>query len=825
MNKARPLPEQATRRVEDIPLVRGEGRFCDDAVFDGQLAAVFVRSVHAHAAIRGVDTSAALDLAGVVTVLTADDMVTAGVGNVARPPMLTGRDGRPLIVPHRPALARERVIHVGEPIALVIARTQAIARDAADLVAVDYEALPGVSDASAALIEGAPVVSPEAPGNLAIDWSPPALSEASVEVASIMATAAHVVRMRLVNQRLVGVPMETRGATAIFDAGANKFTLHAPSQSAHALKNNLCAIMGLDSDQLRVLSGDVGGAFGLKTPPYPEHAALLVAAKVTDRPVHWMATRSEAFLADHHGRDNVSEIALALDDDGRFLALDVSAIANVGAHLSSSGVPIATMGFANCFPGMYDIRHIAIRVRLAFTNTVPTGAYRGAGRPEANYAIERVIDAAARQTGIDPLELRRRNLIPASAMPYRSVIGNVYDSGDFAGAIAKAAGLARLDTFAARRAEAERRGKRRGIGVSCFLEHAGGGPTEGALFTFDGDVLRVRLGMQASGQGHGTVFRKVAAERLGIAANQVVIDEGDSDVPFRGGPAVGSRSTNAAGAAIVDGAAKLVARAREVAAGLWQTDATDVGYRDGYVEVAGTNHRLSLFELAARAGETGVSLTTVAQADATSTYPNGCHIAEVEIDPETGVTTLVSYAAVDDCGVVIDRTLAEGQVVGGLAQGFGQALMERAIYDDAGQLLTGSLMDYAMPRADDMPPIVSAFHEIPCTTNTLGVKGIGEAGPTASLAAVMNAIADAIPGWARTSTCRPRPRKYGAPAPACGAVRRRRRKPALPLSRRASPERSDRTPRGSYACRSSRRPAWQAARGRGRACSAAIAAR
>ena len=263
---------------------------------------------------------------------------------------------------------------------------------------------------------------------------------------------------------------------------------------------------------------------------------------------------------------------------------------------------------------------------------------------------------------------------------------------------------------------------------------------------FDGDMLRVRLGMQASGQGHGTVFRKVAAERLGIAADQVVIDEGDSDVPFRGGPAVGSRSTNAAGAAIVDGAAKLVARAREVAAGLWQTDAADVGYRDGYVEVSGTNHRLSLFELAARAGETGVSLTTVAQADATSTYPNGCHIAEVEIDPETGVTTLVGHAAVDDCGVVIDRTLAEGQIVGGLAQGFGQALMEQAIYDDAGQLLTGSLMDYAMPRADDMPPIVSAFHEIPCTTNTLGVKGVGEAGPTASLAAVMNAIADAIPG-------------------------------------------------------------------------------
>ncbi len=735
-----------TRRVEDIPLVRGEGRFSDDLHVAGQLAAVFVRSEHAHAAIR-VDIAEARALPGVVAILTSADMDAAGIGSISRPPPQKGRDDKPLIVPSRPALATDRVVHIGEPIALVVAETPAAARAAADMVSVDYDARPVVTGGTAALAAGAYQIWPEAPGNLAMDWTVPAVSEAQrQEVQRIIAAAAHVVRIAVTNQRIAGVPLETRGATAIYDATANHTTLHAPSQSAHALKNGLCAIMGLDHKELRVLSADVGGAFGLKTPPYPEHAALLVAAKLTGRPVHWMATRSEAFLSDHQGRDNAAEATLALDKDGRFLALDVAAVVDLGAYVASSGAIIATMGFANCFPTVYDIPHLAVDVRLAFTNTVPTGAYRGAGRPEANYVMERVVDAAARQLGIDPLDLRRRNLIPSSAMPYHSAIGATFDSGDFAGAVDAAVTMAALDGFLQRRADAEKRGNLRGIGISCFLEHAGGGPTEGAELLFADDQLVVRLGMQASGQGHGTVFRKILAEQLGLREEQVVVSEGDSDVPFRGAPAVGSRSTNAGSVAIVDGVKKLVLRAREAAAELLEASLDDVSYRDGYLEVTGTNRRLSLFELAARMAEKETPLTVVAQVDATNTYPNGCHIAEVEVDPATGVTRLVAYTAVDDCGVVIDHTLAQGQIVGGLAQGFGQALMERIVFDEGGQLLSGSLMDYAMPRAADMPHIASAFHPVPCMSNPLGVKGIGEAGSTAAIAAVMNALADAIPG-------------------------------------------------------------------------------
>jgi carbon-monoxide dehydrogenase large subunit len=737
---------QATLRVEDGPLLRGTASFSDDLHIDGQLHAVFVRSVHAHARIAAIDAAAAM-MPGVVAVLTADDIRKAGVETVSRPPPQTGRDGKALIVPHRPALASGRVVHIGEAVALVVAESAALARDAADRVIVDYEPLPVVTDATEALATGAPVVWPEAAGNLALDWMIPT-PDSAAEVDAVLAAAAHVVRIRVVNQRIAGVPLEPRGATAIFDPSTSRYVLHAPSQAAHSIKAGLTAIMGLQPSHLQVLSGHVGGAFGLKTPPYPEHAALLVAAKLTGRPVHWMATRSESFLCDHQGRDNITEAVLGLDADGRFLALKASAVTNLGAYLASSGAIIATNGFANCFPAQYAIPKVSIAVRLAFTNTVPTGAYRGAGRPEANYVIERLIDAAARQLGIDRIALRRRNQVAPAAMPYRNAIGTTYDSGDFTAAMERAADLARLASFAERRAESERRGKRRGIGVSCFLEHAGGGPTEGAVLEFVGGTLVLRLGMQASGQGHATVFRNLLAGRLGVAPDGIAVEQGDSELPIRGGPAVGSRSTNAAGAAIVVGAAKLIATARAEAALLLEAAPEAVSYDSGYFDVAGTNRRISLFGLAKDLGRAGAGarLTTIVQADATSTYPNGCHIAEVEIDPDTGRVAVVGYTAVDDCGVVLDHTLAEAQIVGGLAQGFGQALMERIVYDETGQLLSGSLTDYAMPRAEDMPPIVSAFHEVPCRTNELGVKGIGEAGPSASIGAIMNAIADAIPG-------------------------------------------------------------------------------
>lgn len=734
--------------VDGVRLLRGEGLFSDDLKLDRQLVGVFVRSVHAHARIRGVSVEQALACDGVAAVLTAADMAAAGVGNISRPRPEKGRDGRPLIVPHRPALAGERAVHIGEPIALVVAETLAKALDAADFVTVEYDPLPAVTEALDALAAGAPQVWSAAPGNLALDWAcPPNDAESAGKVAEIAAGAPHVVHLRAANQRVAGVTLEGRGGTAVFDASSGRFTLYAPSQSAHVLKAQLCAIMGVDPPQLRVVSGDVGGAFGLKTAAYPEYAALLVAARNLGRPVHWMSSRSEAFLSDNQCRDQVSEATLALDREGRFLALQVSATVNLGAYVTAAGAGIATNNFAQCFPGMYDIPHVSIGVRLAFTNTLPTGPYRGAGRPEANYVMERIVDAAAREIGVDPVDLRRRNVIGAEAMPYRSAVGNVYDSGDFAGVLTTAMEFADTAGAADRRSEAQRRGRLRGIGVSCFLEHAGGGD-EGVVLAVEGGTLVARLGVHPSGQGHATVFRDLLADRLGVAAEQVTIEQGDSDLPIRGRPAVGSRSTNAVGSAALAGVEKLIETGSALAADIFGVEKSAVIYRGGYFQVIDTNHRLSLFDLADRLAQGGSSdaLTTIAHADPATTYPNGCHVAEVEIDPETGKVALVGYVAVDDCGVVLNETLAEAQVVGGAAQGIGQALLEAVVYDDDGQLLTGTLLDYAMPRAADVPAIRSVFRPVACRTNRLGVKGVGEAGTTAAIAAVMNAITDAIPG-------------------------------------------------------------------------------
>lgn len=739
--------QKAPARVEDTRLIRGEGRFADDLRLDGQLFGVFVRSPHAHARIRSLSVDDALAAAGVVDVVTAADIEAAGVGNISRPRPLDNPGGAPQIVPHRPALAGDRVAHAGEAVALVVAETPVAAADAADLVAVDYEALPAVTRAVDALDAAAPQIWPEAPGNLAIDWrGNKAIFQSGPDVERVIAEAPHRVDIRAVNQRISGAPMEPRGGTAVFDAASGSFTLHAPSQSAHVLKAQFCAIMGLAPDKLRVLSGDVGGAFGLKTAAYPEYAALLVAARKVGRPVHWMSSRAEAFLSDNQARDQVCDATLALDESGRFLALRVAAVTNLGAYVTAAGAGIATENFAICFPGVYDIPHVSVRVRLAFTNTAPTGPYRGAGRPEANYVMERLVDAAARRIGVDPLDLRRRNMIAAAAMPYRSTVGNVYDSGDFPAVLAGAADLARTSSFAARRAASERRGRLRGLGVSCFLEHAGGGD-EGAVLAAENGKLVVRLGIHPSGQGHATLFRDLVADRLGIAPDHVVIEQGDSDLPIRGRPAVGSRSTNAVGGAIVEGVNGLLAKACGLAAEQFGAEAATVDYRDGYFQVAGTNHRMTLLDLADRLAQNGSSgaLTTVAQAESPTTYPNGCHIAEVEIDPETGKVALVGYVAADDCGVVMDHMLADAQVIGSVVQGIGQALLEEIVYDPDGQLITGTFADYAMPRAADIPDVAAVFRPTRCQTNELGVKGVGEAGTTAAIAAVMNAIADAIP--------------------------------------------------------------------------------
>ena len=740
-----------TLRVEDNALITGQGKFIGDLKLPRQTAAVFVRSPHAHARIGTISAEAALALPGVLAVLTAADM--EGVGSVSRPIPIAGRDGKTMLVPERPARAGKRALHVGDPVALVVAETAAIAADAAELVEIDYDPLPAVADARAALSAEAPLLWPLAPGNLAIDYiTPRDDGGALVEIEAIIAAAAHVVRIETFNQRLAGVTLEPRGATAFYEPASDHYTLHCPCQGTGVLAAGVAAIMGIAPDKLRVLADDVGGAFGLKTPPYPEYPALLVAAKKVGRPVHWMATRAESFLSDHQARDQYCEATLALDTDGKFLALKVEAITNLGAYCTYAGPMISTTGFAGCFPTTYDIPKTSINVRCAFTNTVPVGPYRGAGRPEANYVMERLVDAAARQTGIDPFALRRRNFTAPGAFPYKTAAGHTFDSGEFAAIFEQALTLGDTDGFLARQVASSGKGLLRGLGVSCFLEHSGVVPFEGTAFVFDGDRLRVRLGMQASGQGHATVFRNVVADRLGIARASVILEEGDSDFAIKGGPAVASRSAMSAGPAMTKASDIVVEKGRRIAATLLEASEDDISYAKGDFIIAGTDRRIGLFEVASQAaamksrGEIAEDLDTRADVTTTPTYPNGCHVAEVEIEPETGIISVVRYTAIDDCGTVLDHTIADGQTIGGMAQGLGQALIEAVRYDDDGQVLSGSLMDYGMPRADMMPDeIASAFHPVPCTTNVLGVKGVGEAGTTAAIAAIMNAIAHAIP--------------------------------------------------------------------------------
>ena len=742
-------------RVEDDALVRGAGHFLADHHEPDQAYAAFVRSRHAFAHIRAIDVAQARQAGGVIAVLTAADMAAAGVGNVGRHPPLAGRGGAMLVMPHRPALAGERVMHVGEAVAMVIASTALAAQDAAELVEVSYEEMQPVVDVVEAAEPSAPQLWPQAPGNLAIDW--PGLAEEpeanAREVDRIMARAAHVARVEVRNQRLIVATMEPRGATAIYDAASDTYTLRTCSQSAGTLRDNALAIMSWPKERLRVITEDVGGAFGLKTGAYPEYIAALIAARAIGRPVHWMSGRSEAFLTDNQGRDTVTTAELALDQKGKFLALRVRHLANMGAYIGSVGANIQTQNFTRCFPGMYDIKHLDIAVRCVFTNTTPTAPYRGAGRPEANYALERVVEEAARATGTDPLRLRRRNLIRPSAMPYRTRIGTRYDSGEFEAVLDKALALAEADTFKQRRREAARRGKYRGLGISCMLEHAGGIPIEGALVEFHEGGMVLGLNVQSTGQGHASVFPRLAAEKLGIAVEKIRHRHGDSAQEIPGFASVASRSAMTAGSAVLATLDAMLTKGKTIAASVLEAAESDIAYASGAFTVVGTDRRISLFDLAERAaamqarGEIAESLDTRAKSDTPPTYPNGCHIAEVEIDPDTGSLTIVSYAAVDDCGNVLDHMIVEGQLHGSLAQGLGQALLESAVYDQhGGQLLTGSFMDYAMPRAQDMPPIRDALHVVPATTNPLGVKGTGEAGTTAAIAAVMNAISDAVPG-------------------------------------------------------------------------------
>ena len=736
-------------RVEDDALVRGGGSFVDDPRLPNQTYGAFVRSPHAHAKVLKVDTEAAGMAKGVLAILTAADIKAAGIGGISRHPPIPGRGGAKMAVPFRPVLA-ETPMHAGDPVALVVAETAAQALDAADLVQVDYEELTPVVDLETAM-EGKTQLFPDVPGNLCVDWPGPTPSEDNERaVADIIKSAAHVARVRVIHQRMIVASMETRGATGEYDAASGNYTLHASSQSADAMRVQAASIMNLPNEKLRVTTADVGGAFGMKTTCYPEYIALLVAARKVGRPVHWQSTRSEAFVSDAQARDAVSEAELALDDKGKFLALRVRHLCNQGAYIANAGININTNNFARCLPGMYRIPKIDVSVACYFTNKVPIAPYRGAGRPEANYVLERLVEEAARLTGIDSVRLRKKNLIPASAMPFKTAI-QTYDSGDFPGIVDKALKLADYDNFAKRKREAAKRKKLRGIGVSCMLEHAGAMPTETASIGFPGDdKLVLGLNVQSTGQSHATVFGRLLATKLGIDPALIVHRHGDTDLGLTGQASVGSRSAMCAGNAIVHTADLMLEKGKKVASMALEAAESDIAYRSGSFEVVGTDKKISLFETARRAKDMGQDLDSMGKLDTPLTFPNGCHIAEVEIDPDTGKVEIVTYTAVDDCGNILDQQVVEGQVQGSIANGLGQALTENAVYDsESGQLVSGSFMDYGMPRAHDMPiELREASHVVPATSNALGVKGTGEAGTTAAIAAVMNAVANAIPNGA-----------------------------------------------------------------------------
>jgi len=745
-------------RVEDAALLRGQGRFGDDVKPEGALSAHFVRSPHGFASIEHIDTAEAKKVPGVVAVFTATDLAPEHYNSLSHAHPIPGRGGKLPFSPHRPVLAGERVMHIGEPVAMVVAASAAAALDGAEKVAVDYQPLDAVTDVREAVNTGAPQLWPEAPGNVGFDWSAPPDPDGKKQAALERAfkEAAHVVRLELVNQRLVVGALEPRTATASYDAAAKRFTLRCPSQAAASMRGQVAETLNLKPEELHVITEDVGGAFGMKGASHPEYVALLYAARALERPIHWVSTRAEAFVSDCQGRDSVWSAELALNTRGRFLALRVDGIGNVGAYMTAVAHFVFTLHIAGCLPTVYDIPLAQVNARCVFTNTLPTAPYRGAGRPEASYLLERLIDAAADQTGIDAAELRRRNLIRHEKIPYVTAFGNTYDSGDFPAAFERALQVADYAGFPARRKAAKKNGKLRGIGIGCYLEIAGAFPEEPARISFPGgETLNVSVGAGASGQGHQTVFGHVAARRLGIAPDAVRVTSGDSDRDVPGFGAVASRSAMYVGGAIANTVDAVIAKGKRVAAMLLQADEGEVEYGDGKFVVKNSDREVSLFEVAARAAELkrqdviAESLDTLGSVKAPPSFPNGCHVAEVEIDSDTGALAVVNYVAVGDCGNVLDDTIVTGQVHGGVAQGLGQALGEATVYDAGGQLVSGSFMDYAMPRADTVPPLTVEHSAVACRTNPLGVKGTGEAGTTAAPPALINAVLDALPKGAQ----------------------------------------------------------------------------
>lgn len=750
----------SVRRKEDFRFLTGKGTYTDDINRPGQTYAYILRSPHAHAKIKGIDKSAAESAPGVIAVYTGDDMQ---VGSIPCGWGVNNKDGSPMNEPVHPPLAQGKVRYVGDQVAVVIAETYAQAKDAAEKIDVDYEELPAVVNMEQALTSSN-LVHDDAPGNLCYDWE---IGDAAA-VDEAFAKAAHVTRLDIVNNRLIPNAMEPRAAIGDFDTATGEHTLYTTSQNPHVIRLLMGAfVLQIPEHKLRVVAPDVGGGFGSKIYHYAEEAIVTWAAARIKRPIKWRAERSESFMSDAHGRDHITHVELALSQDGTFLALKVDTKANMGAYLSTFATCVPTYLYATLLAGVYKTPAIYCNVKSVFTNTVPVDAYRGAGRPEATYLIERVVDRAAREMGIDQAELRRKNFIPTDAFPYQTPVALQYDSGDYFTTLEQAQNLADVAGFPARKAEAAKRGKLRGLGYSTYLEACGIAPSAvvGSLGAraglFESANIRVHptgsvtvyTGSHSHGQGHETTFAQLVSDTLGIPIDNIDISHGDTNKVAFGMGTYGSRSLAVGGEAIMKALGKVIDKSKKIAAHVLEADVADIEFKDGKFTVAGTDKEMAFGDVALTAyvphnfphDQLEPGLEEQAFYDPMNfTYPGGCHICEVEIDPDTGVTEVVNMTAVDDVGRVINPMIVEGQVHGGIAQGIGQALLEGCDYDENGQLRTGSYMDYTMPRADDLPGFHVATASTLCAHNSLGVKGCGEVGAIGSPPSVINAVVDAL---------------------------------------------------------------------------------
>jgi carbon-monoxide dehydrogenase large subunit len=740
---------QPVRRKEDDTLVRGKGKYTDDFDLPGQAYAWIVRSSHAHGIIRGIDTSAAKTMPGVLGVWTGADLAAADYGPNTCGLPLKSRDGTPLLQTNRPALVTDKVRFVGDPVVFVVAETLAQARDAGEAVVLDIEPLPAVTDPAEAAKPGAPQLYDHIPNNVALDYH----HGDAAKVEAAFAGAAHVTKLDITNTRVAVVAMEPRAALASYDKASERYTIQVPTQGVAGNRQNLAKnILKVPNDKVHLLTSNVGGSFGMKNINYPEYLCILHAAKALARPVKWTDERSTSFLSDSHGRAGQIHCELALDKDGKFLALKVSGHGNLGAYLSGVAPVPLSVNIGRNIASVYRTPLLTVDIKTVLTNTTLMGAYRGAGRPEANYYMERLIDRAADEMGINRLTLRKRNFIKSAEMPFAASSGMTYDSGDFQGVFNKALEVSDHANFAKRKKESRKNGKLRGIAVGSYLEVTAPPGVELGKIVFEADgVVRLITGTLDYGQGHATPFAQVLCAQLGVPFESVRLEQGDSDIVHTGNGTGGSRSITASGMAIVEASKLVIEKGKRAAAHLLEAAEGDIEFSDGRFTIAGTDRSIDIIELTKRLrdGKMPEGVPDTLDVDHTteavpSTFPNGCHVAEVEIDPETGIVRIVRYAGVNDFGTIVNPLLVAGQMHGGVAQGIGQALMECVSYDSSGQPITGSFMDYALPRAEDIPMMEVGDHPVPAKSNPLGTKGCGEAGCAGSLSTIVNAVLDAL---------------------------------------------------------------------------------